>query len=52
MRFEPRKPSEDLPKASRWNLIFMKRTNRLAMGIFLAGVVYYVVTRLLLQTYP
>lgn len=49
---EPKQPQDDLPKASRWNLIFMKRTNRLAMSMFVAGIVYYIITRLILKSYP
>lgn len=51
MRIEPKEPPKDLPRASRWNLIFMKRTNRLAMGMFVGGIVYYIVTRLILRLY-
>ena len=51
MRLEPKPSPPDLPKASRWNLVFMKRTNRVAMGVFLLGIVYYIITRLVLKQY-
>jgi hypothetical protein len=51
MRIEPQKPSPELPQASRWNLLFMKRTNRLAIAMFLGGIVYFILTRYVFRTH-
>jgi len=32
-------PAHQLSKSSRWNLIFMKRTNRVAIAVFVIGIV-------------
>jgi hypothetical protein len=39
-------PKPVLSASSKWNIIFMKRTNRLAIAMFLGGILFKIIQHL------